>query len=535
METEQENRPKLDFEATTIGLLRNAVAHFGDKDFIIEPDRRITYAQADALSRTLAKRLILMGVTKGTRVAAKYPNGISWVVAWLAVTRIGGFFMPLSSAYTLAETRKCLRIGDAEFFLMPERIVGKDQRPVVADILEGSGAERGKPLLLHSLPYLRHVVLTAFGDPSGDDVLDISAPDAEAQRSVSDTYITAVEAEVTPADWMLAIFTSGSTSDPKCVIHTHGAPIRHATAINLVNQWTASDRIFAGMPFFWVGGNCYTVMPVMMVGAAIVCMERFEAGAALDLMEREGATRAIGWPGVINPLLDHPSLSQRSIRAFDDPIWHPSVGAMTGLGMSETGSNHSIVLIEDRHMMGKDGFVGRPIPHIEHRIVDEASGEMLPEGATGNIQLRGYSLMAGFYKREREDTFMSDGFYDTQDRGFLRDGYLFFQGRDVGLIKTAGNNVSALEVEAVIKAIPSVANAFVVGLPDDRIGQIVGAAIVPKPGEAVDLDTISARLKADLSSYKVPKVIRLVRAEDIPFMPNGKLDFRALVAKIAEE
>jgi acyl-CoA synthetase (AMP-forming)/AMP-acid ligase II len=273
----------------------------------------------------------------------------------------------------------------------------------------------------------------------------------------------------------------------------------------------------------------------MMVGAAIVCMERFEAGAALDLMEREGATRAIGWPGVINPLLDHPSLPQRSIRAFDDPVWHPSVGAMTGLGMSETASNHTIVLIEDRGLMGKDGFVGRPIPHIEHRIIDEDSGDVLPDGATGTIQLRGYSLMAGFYKREREDTFTPDGFYDTQDRGFFRDGFLHFQGRDVGLIKTAGNNVSALEVEGAIKAMPGVANAFVVGLPDDRIGQIVSAAIVAKPGDLVDLDAVTAQLKADLSSYKVPKVIRLLRAEEVPFMPNGKLDFRALVERIARE
>lgn len=535
METPQENRPKLDFEATTIGLTRNAVSKFADNDFIIEPDQRITYAQADALSRSLAKRLILMGVTKGTRVAAKYPNGISWVIVWLAVTRIGGFFMPLSSAYTTSETRKCLRIGDAEFLLMPERIVGKDQRPVVADILEDTKAEAGKPLLLDSLPYLRQVILTKYGDEQNSNVLDISKHDAEAELSVSDAFIAAVEAEVTPADWMLAIFTSGSTSDPKCVIHTHGAPIRHATAINLVNQWTDSDRIFAGMPFFWVGGNCYTVMPVMMVGAAIVCMERFEAGAALDLMEREGATRAIGWPGVINPLLDHPSLTSRSIRAFDDPVWHPSVGAMTGLGMSETAANHTIVLIDDRGMMGKDGFVGRPIPYVEHRIIDEDSGGVLPDGAIGTIQLRGYSLMAGFYKREREDTFTPDGFYDTQDRGFLRDGYLYFQGRDVGLIKTAGNNVSALEVESAIKSMSGVANAFVVGLPDDRIGQIVGAAVVAKPGELVDIDAVTARLKADLSSYKVPKVIRLLRAEEVPFMPNGKLDFRALVERIARE
>ena len=527
------NRPTLDFVPTSVGLLRQAVAQYGKNDFIIEPDKRISYADAEALSLAFAKRLLRMGVTKGTRVAAKYPNGISWVIAWLAVTRIGGFFMPLSSAYTVSETRKCLRIGDAEFLLIPNKIVGKDQRPVVEDIVEGNEAKPGEPLMLNDLPYLRQVVMTKFGEVDDPNILDISRPCDEAEKNLSDSFMAAIESEIVPADWMLAIFTSGSTSDPKCVIHTHGASIRHATAINLVNEWTASDRIFAGMPFFWVGGNCYTVLPVMLVGAAIVCMERFEAGAALDLIEREGTTRVIGWPGVINPLLDHPSLPDRSIPAFDDPIWHPSVGAMTGLGMSETAANHTIVLIEDRELMGKEGFVGRPIPHVEHRIIDEETGEILLGGTTGNIQVRGYSLMAGFYKREREDTFTVDGYFDTQDRGFLRDGYLYFQGRDVGLIKTEGNNVSALEVEAAIKAMPGVANAFVVGLPDDRMGQIVGAAIVEGADVTIDTDAIATQLKAELSNYKVPKIMRLLRADEIPFMPNGKLDFRALVARIA--
>jgi acyl-CoA synthetase (AMP-forming)/AMP-acid ligase II len=525
--------PALDFAPTTVGLLRHAMEHFPDNDFLVEPDVRLTYADADRLSRAFAKRLLLMGVSKGTRVAAKYANSVQWAITWLAVTRIGGFFMPLSSAYKTGETKKCLRIGDAQFFLMPTHIIGREQGPAVEELLERSIDTLTDSLMIQDLPYLRRIVFTSFGPDGLYNAIDLANPDAAVDAQVSDAFLAEVEAEVTPADWMLAIFTSGSTSDPKCVIHSHGAPIRHGTAIIDINEWTATDRIFAGMPFFWVGGNCYTVIPVMMLGATIICMERFEPGAALDLMEKEGATRVIGWPGVLNPLLEHPTLSSRSIPGFTDPLWNPALAWSTGLGMSETASNHTGVYVAERD--AAKGSVGRAIPFTEHRIVDEDTKELTAPGEAGNIQVRGYSLMIGFYKREREDVFERDGFYDTKDRGYFRDGFLVYAGRDVGLIKTAGNNVAAAEVEGALKAIPGIANAYVVGIEDAAVGQIVGAALVPSGPDGIDVDAVLARLRSELSSYKVPKVVRVLTTDDIPFMNNGKLDFRALVAKIAEQ
>ena len=523
--------PALDFAATTVGLLRHAVQHFPDNHFIVEPDQRLTYAEADRLSRALAKRLLLMGVLKGTRVAAKYANSVQWVIVWLAVTRIGGFFMPLSSVYKTGETKKCLRIGDAAFFLTPTHIIGREQGAAVEALIDRPLEGLAQPLMIDDMPYLRHVVFTSFG-PGPYGAIDLASPDPAIDAQVSDAFLAEVEKEVTPADWMLAIFTSGSTSDPKCVVHSHGAPIRHSTAVIDINEWTRSDRIFAGMPFFWVGGNCYTVIPVMMLGATIVCMEKFEAASALDLMERESVTRVTGWPGVINQLVEHPTLPARNIPGMTDPVWNPGEAWSTGLGMSETGSNHTGVYVRER--AAAKGSVGRPIPFLEHRIVDEDTHEPVAPGETGTIQVRGYSLMMGFYKREREDVFEHDGFYDTRDRGFFHNGFLYFAGRDVGLIKTAGNNVAAAEVEAALKSLPGVANAFVVGIDDQAVGQIVGAAVVPAGPQELDTDAIITRLRVELSSYKVPRVLRVLAAADIPFMSNGKLDFRALAAKIAD-
>ena len=168
--------PALDFAPTVVGLLRHAVEHFPDNDFIVEPDQRLTYAEADRLSRALAKRLLLMGVSKGTRVAAKYANSVQWVIAWLAVTRIGGFFMPLSSVYKAGETKKCLRIGDAAFFLTPTHIIGREQGAAVEELLDRPLAELAQPLMIADLPYLRHVVFTSFG-PGPYGAIDLAHPD----------------------------------------------------------------------------------------------------------------------------------------------------------------------------------------------------------------------------------------------------------------------------------------------------------------------------------------------------------------------
>jgi acyl-CoA synthetase (AMP-forming)/AMP-acid ligase II len=167
---------------------------------------------------------------------------------------------------------------------------------------------------------------------------------------------------------------------------------------------------------------------------------------------------------------------------------------------------------------------------VQHRIVDPASGVEAPDGQEGEIHVRGPIVMNGIYKQERHQVFGPDGWYATGDRGWFDEaGHLHFTGRASTLIKTAGSNVSPAEVESVLDSLPEVLHSFVVALPHPVRGQVVGAAVVPANGARLSVETIVAHARRNLSTFKVPTVIRLLAENDLPMLPTGKVDRQALV------
>jgi acyl-CoA synthetase (AMP-forming)/AMP-acid ligase II len=180
------------------------------------------------------------------------------------------------------------------------------------------------------------------------------------------------------------------------------------------------------------------------------------------------------------------------------------------------------------------GAFGKTLPGIEHKVVDPETGEELPAGEDGELWARGYSLMQGLYGREREEVFEPDGWYRTGDAGhFDADGWFFFTGRLGDMVKTPGGaNVTPAEVEAALMAYPDVSEAYVTGIPADG-GQLVVGAVVPRTGEALDGDELRARLRADLSAYKVPKHLWVCAKSDLPFLQSGKIEKRELAAMLA--
>jgi len=172
------------------------------------------------------------------------------------------------------------------------------------------------------------------------------------------------------------------------------------------------------------------------------------------------------------------------------------------------------------------------VPGVEHKIVDPVTLEEVPVGATGEVWLRGYSLMLGLHKRERADTFTADGWYRTGDAGhFDEDGHFYFTGRMGDLIKSAGMNITPRDVELVLEAMPEVAMAFVAGVPAGERGEDVAAAVALRPGEALDEDEVRARVKAEIASYKVPRHVAVFASQtELPWLDSGKVDRRRLTA-----
>jgi acyl-CoA synthetase (AMP-forming)/AMP-acid ligase II len=500
--------------------------------FIIGPDSRMTFGEAETKSAELAGRLLASGIGKGTRVGLLFPNGPDWAVTWLAITRIGALSVPLSTFSPGGELARMIRHTDVHALLIDDKF-GENK---MAALLE-SGLPRltdsCSDLALVGAPYLRWINSQSQHPPTWSRTLP---------QPLSDQLMPWAELEVTAADALVIINTSGATAAPKAVVHSHGSLVRHAALLARRRGLTKDDRVYSPMPFFWVGGLTMVLLAALVSGAAAVVQERFEPGEALDLLERERVTQISCWPNASRQMADHPTFSERDLTSVRGgtlvealPPEHrpPSPDrAPMPLGMTETGGPHTgpddpyAVLPEALR-----GTFGRTLPGMEHRIVDVHSGMELSEENAGELLLRGQFLMEGFYKRERHDTFTPDGWYATGDLGwFGADGHLRFAGRRTAMIKTGGSNVAPSEVEVAITAQPGVREAFVFGIPAGDRGEDVAAVVVPENSQSMQGSDLAAALRTTLSSYKVPRHIRIIEEVDLPKLPTGKADLNSLRA-----
>jgi acyl-CoA synthetase (AMP-forming)/AMP-acid ligase II len=468
-------------------------------------------------------------------------NGPDWVVAWLAAARIGALVVPINTFFRARELRFVLQHADINTLLCISEFLGQDRLATLEEAAPELMGRGPGPLFLTTLPYLRAV--RVWGPVSRAWASEGPAALAASSELASDALLRAVEQAVSPADAMILIYSSGSTADPKGAVHTHGAVLRHAHALNNFRDLRSDDRIYSPMPFFWVGGFVFALISALHAGATLLCEETFEPGRTLELLERERATLVAGWPHYGKAMREHPSFPQRDLSSIRGGNLYDVLPGRTrpadpelrsnSLGMTETCGPHTIDRMDYDLPEKLRGSFGHTVPGLEHRIVDPETGAVLPPDSRGEICVRGYSVMQALYKVEREEAFDHEGFYHTGDAGsFTPEGVLFFHGRLGEMIKTGGANVSPREVEQVLAAQPEVEEAYVVGLPDRDRGQLVAAAVVPREHASVDPDELRARVKRELSAYKVPRHLVVLRREDLPMTSSGKVDKRRLVDTI---
>ena len=506
----------------------------------------MTFAELEERSAALSAWLVQVGVVKGSRVGVLFPNGIDWVTSWAAAARLGAVTVPVNTFYKAPELARFMRHADVQFLLGVSSFMHHDYVARLEDAAPELSTHGPGPLYLQSLPQLRRVVLW------GSDVPSWAHPGpSESSWHVGPAYASIVRAmgdDVTPDDEMLVTYTSGSTGEPKGVVHSHGAIIRHASNLAALSGVDQHSRIWTPMPFCWVGGFVFCLLRALVAGGCLLTQEYLEPGAALQLLSREGVTEVNAWPGVTKAMLEHPTYAETDFSNLQKgwyealpPDRRPSdLGAVVNsLGMSETCGPHTF------RLPGEDvtgappayrGSFGHEVPGTEHRIVDPETGIDLPEGEEGEVLVRGYNLMLGLHRCERAETFDSDGWYHTGDRGYFRDGWFFFTGRQTDLIKTGGSNVAPAEVEDCLMSYDDVKLAFVVGIPDEVRGQEVVALVVPwnqdtVPGAppAPDGEDLRERLRAELSTYKIPRHVLVISDDLVPWLVSQKVDRRALV------
>jgi acyl-CoA synthetase (AMP-forming)/AMP-acid ligase II len=474
----------------------------------------MTFAQAEAESRWLARGMLAAGMGKGTRVGLFFTYGQEWVVAWLAASRIGALVMPLPTTYRPAEIRKVLRIGDIDTLLTARSVLGHDLQDMLEASVPGLADAAGSRLYLPETPSLRSVWMTGDTDRAWVTPLTLHAP---ADDTVSDDLFRAVEAEVVPADLAQVTYTSGSSADPKGVVHTHGTVVRatHGLAALQTADGTPA-RLYCAFPFFWIGGTLI-LGAALQSGATVLVTERFDPDAALDLIEAARATHVLGWPTLLQAMRDHPSFAERTLP--DIPgltvgpadlalVASPIPGIPAHRGMSETVGN---------------------IASVGYRVVDPDTGVDMPDGEEGELWVRGYGLMHGYYKKERSEVFDADGWFHTGDRVFVADGRAWFVGRTTEMVKSRGANVAPREVELFLEEhFDEVLYAFVLGLPHEEMGEEVIAVLVAAHGRTIDTEELTKRAREQISGYKVPTRIEVWSEDEVPWLGSGKPDKLAI-------
>jgi acyl-CoA synthetase (AMP-forming)/AMP-acid ligase II len=341
---------------------------------------------------------------------------------------------------------------------------------------------------------------------------------------------------------MVVLFTSGSTSSPKGVIHTHGGALR-ATANGLPARCVGpGDRLYIPMPMFWTGGFSSGLITTALAGATLLTESDPDPAGTLRLLEREQVTLFRGWPDQAAKLAAHPafaevdlsSLADASLGALLPPERRPQVGARPNLfGMTETFGPYCSDRLDVDMPPDKWGSSGRPLPGVEVRITDPDTVQAMAAGAEGEIWLRGPNLLRGICGRSRSEVFTADGWFRTGDRGVVdADGYLWYRGRLDDMFKVKGATVYPSEVEAALRALPSVRQAHVTDVATADGTSEVGAAVITDD----TADAVRAAVKDRLSAFKVPSRW-LVTADptDIPMTATGKVDKRALRALLEEE
>jgi acyl-CoA synthetase (AMP-forming)/AMP-acid ligase II len=356
---------------------------------------------------------------------------------------------------------------------------------------------------------------------------------------VSDALLDACIDQVEPSDDGVLIYTSGTTAHPKGVLHTQRAPILQAWRFADMLRLSDSDRVYTTYPFFWTAGIAMSIGGAFAAGAILLVQETFEPGAALDMICRERATAVHAWPHQQKAMGEHESAKQRdlgSVRKVDytSPLARLAgveadvYGAGASYGLSETFTIAS-GLPADAPAAERRDSNGVAWPGNTLRIVDPETGAELPAGREGEIAVKGPTLMRGYHKVPREQVFDADGFFRTQDAGWLdAQGRLHWKGRLSNLIKTGGANVSPVEIQELLEGHPDLLLGVPVGVSHPTLGEALVVCAVAVPGASPDEDGVRSWLRERVAAYKVPRRVLFFRGDELAYTANQKVQVEPL-------
>ncbi|MBX3309592.1 MAG: AMP-binding protein [Cryobacterium sp.] len=478
----------------------------------------LTYRELDARATALAEAFLSRGYGVGDRIATLTGNSADHVVVFFACAKAGLVLVPLSWRLSPRELAVQLVKSDPALLLVEDEFTtlatATRKRLINSLAVQGLGVGR----IEANVPHPTRTSLT----------------DVPVRRDVRDD------------DALLLIFTSGTQGEPRGAILTHANCFWTNLALSRTAEITSSDAVLAFMPQYHVGG--WNVQPLLAwwVGATVVLERTFDPGRVLQLIQERGITTTMGVPANYLFLSEHPAFADADLSSLRHAIvggapmpepllrtWHSRGVALTqGYGLTEASPN--VLCLPDEDARTKVGLAGKPYPHVEVAVADPVTGEELEGDVTGELLVRGPSVFPGYFREpELTAATLRDGWLHTGDL-VHRDGEGYFRvvDRISDIYISGGESIAPTEISSVIAAHPAVLDVAVVGVPDDRWGEVGVAWVVVRQGMATDEDELLAHCAEHLAAFKLPKRIMLVRS--IPRSTGDKVLRRVLVEQYAD-
>jgi fatty-acyl-CoA synthase len=523
------------FVKRTIGSLADDMARrHGAREAITFEGRRWTFAEVAVEVDRVARGLIALGLAPGDKVALWMLNRPEWIHAALAVMKIGAVLVPVNTRFRTEDVRYVVAQSEATAIILADRGGRVDYLSMVREVLPSLATARSDVVDDGKLPALRRVIV--LGDHPCPGAVAWSGLEGLAE-GVSASALAARAASVDPDAIAFLMYTSGTTGFPKGVMHTH-AMVRNVTDRANRMAITFEDTILMYLPLFHLFGFAEGLLLSFVTGARQVLTETFDPGESLDLLERERATLLHGFDTHFKDLIEAQERSPRDVSSIRTGILASGMSSsipiarkgralfgplVTGYGMSEFGVGAALSFPTSTEEQAVETS-GYPAPGYEIRVVDPITGDDQPLGTPGEILVRGYMVMRGYYRKpdETAKALDRDGWLHTGDMGLLRpDGYLRFVGRYKDMLKIGGENVDPMEVEAFLMGHPAINLAAVVGHPDPRLAEIAVAFIAVEPGQKLTETAVIDYCRGKIASFKIPRHVFFV--EQFPMTGSGKI------------
>lgn len=536
--SEAVERPR-GYNDVRVGELLSLLARdYPGHEALIYPDRGLRYdfSQLEWMAREIGKGLISLGIEAGDRVALWAPNVPEWVVLQFALAKVGAVLVTVNTSLRTGEIEYLLKQSESNTLITVAGFRDVDYVQTVYDIVpELVGAEEAA-LCSTNLPFLRNVIYIGDEHPAGmirfDSLLSRSEQVGDEQldaRLASQSLDTVINMQ----------YTSGTTGFPKGVMLTNRNIVNNGYWLAEGLALTPSDKLCVPVPFFHCFGCVIGVLGAYTHASALVPLETFDALRVLQYIEQEKCTTLYGVPTMfIAELeqLDFHDIDMTSLRTgimagalCPEPLMRKVMERMhltelaIAYGLTEASPGITLTPRLDSVEL-RTQTVGRTLPEVEVRIVDPATGQDCSPGGTGELCCRGYNVMKGYYNNPKatSEAIDAEGWLHTGDQATMdAEGYVRITGRIKEIIIRGGENIAPKEIEDLLRTNAKVVDVYVYGIPDDRLGEDVAAAVKLKQGEAATPEEIREFCEGRIARFKIPRHVRFV--DEFPMTASGKV------------